>query len=1043
MKIKSVKITGFRAFEKEEDSTFNFTKGGEIMNFASIYAPNGFGKTSFYDAVEWGITHKIQRFDRMVDFEKVRKDNNSQLLLNKNSESGKVIVETSSQNFENIINKKKVYKYNEKPANEYFQNQILTQDLIDAFLKEEKADKRYENFLEIDENLKKYDLAYKKINTLLGYINDQRKELVKAKGEEEKKLQSEIDFEQEFKKFDEINEVITSLNKENESLQLIDQNTFNQITYDNLARNIDVRLLSLEEVLIKVKLRIDTIILARDGEESEDQKLTGGLLSYLENKNEIQKLDDQIKELDKIIKWFEEQEKINNESLVNDENLKNQQNRLERALNIEKQFETFLSIQKEIDSLQNNITEFKESLLNDEREKLDAEKKKNDAIIRLNELKSSLENNQSKLSNLPDQQKLLESTSQIIRDIQKSIDDLSQSIVTEELKRDDLKITLDEFGYYEGKIKDDIELLSQFKYFDEHKNLVVNYLADKQRLDKLKKDIEEIQVKIDDQSQFNKELNDFISSGLELVSKSQTSDCPLCNHNYGTFEKLSENILSNKLLDDKLKKSLEEKVEIELKINELISQLTIDKEAIEKIFSLIKQPHSSKYSNTQNLIDKLYSDKKVNVEKLNSNQSILNDINLYLGDSKTFEELSKKIQNDISKIDSQILEFSNQIKKDDEAILAKEISIKSTKELLEISQSSLSKYQSSNEYKEIKTYFAEELNANDVEKTLLSDLVSGIRSLIDDLTNKKEAQTTSLTELKIKLSNYTLSKDEYIKKIQLVNNTKTLILRIYESYENHIQSEFNITIRDKDKSQIEKAFIELIERQKEIEKQTESKIEKYKIVRILNDACIKATESKNIQDTIDRIIKNLQELGTSEGILTTEKESLKTYLKETIESYFYTPLINAIYSKIDPHPDYKSIEFKCDFAENKPRLQIYTLSVNNIGEDVWSVPSLYFSTAQVNILSLSIFLARALKTKDNKGIPVDCIFIDDPIQSMDSINILSFIDLFRGLTLSLDKQLIVSSHEENFHLLLKKKIPSELFKSTFIELETFGKVKAE
>ena len=60
---------------------------------------------------------------------------------------------------------------------------------------------------------------------------------------------------------------------------------------------------------------------------------------------------------------------------------------------------------------------------------------------------------------------------------------------------------------------------------------------------------------------------------------------------------------------------------------------------------------------------------------------------------------------------------------------------------------------------------------------------------------------------------------------------------------------------------------------------------------------------------------------------------------------------------------------------------------------------------------------------------------------MDSINVLSFIDLFRGLTLSLNKQLIVSTHEENFHLLLQKKIPSEFFKSTFIEFETFGRLK--
>jgi len=265
------------------------------------------------------------------------------------------------------------------------------------------------------------------------------------------------------------------------------------------------------------------------------------------------------------------------------------------------------------------------------------------------------------------------------------------------------------------------------------------------------------------------------------------------------------------------------------------------------------------------------------------------------------------------------------------------------------------------------------------------------------------------------------------------------MLRVYESYENFILSEFGIKISDKDKSQIETAFIDLIEKQKEVKREAEYKIEKYKILEILNVACIKATESKRVQDGIGKINNNLKELGSAEKELNSEKESLKTYLKGTIEAYFYTPLINAIYRKIDPHPDYKDIEFECDFGENKPRLQIYTKDYKGVK----SIPALYFSTAQVNILSLSIFLARALKTTDNEGNSVDCVFIDDPIQSMDSINILSFIDLFRGITLSLDKQLIVSTHEENFHLLLQKKIPSELFKSKFLEFETFGKVKAE
>jgi exonuclease SbcC len=99
------------------------------------------------------------------------------------------------------------------------------------------------------------------------------------------------------------------------------------------------------------------------------------------------------------------------------------------------------------------------------------------------------------------------------------------------------------------------------------------------------------------------------------------------------------------------------------------------------------------------------------------------------------------------------------------------------------------------------------------------------------------------------------------------------------------------------------------------------------------------------------------------------------------------------------------------------------------------VPNLYFSTAQINILSLCIFLASSLKSTE-----YDCILIDDPIQSMDSINILSTIDLLRSIIVNNDKQIIISTHDENFHNLLKKKMPTELFKSKFLRLESFGKV---
>jgi exonuclease SbcC len=479
MKIKSVKITGFRAFEKEENATFDFTKNGEIMNFASIYAPNGFGKTSFYDAVEWGVTHKIQRFDKMVDFDKVRKDNEAPLLLNKGSENGKVIVETSESSFENIINTRKKYNYKAKVYNEYFKDQILTQDLIDNFLKEEKAEDRYAKFLSIDNDLKKHDSAYKKIIHLLKYIKEERKDLTAEKGKEQKKLQGEIDFEQEFKKFDEINEVISSLNIENENLKLIDQITFNQTSYDNLSRNVDVRLLSLEDDLIKGKLRTETISLARDGKESEGSRLKGGVLFYLENKNKITKLENQFKELDQVVKWFEKKEKLTNKSNDNDENLKNKQNRLERALKIDRQFKSFLNIQKEIESLNKNLAEYKDTLLKAEHDKLNAEKEKNDTLIKLNEIKSLQENNRSKLNNVPAQQKQFKITSITILNSQKTIESLFKSIQDDGNKKSELNTILDEFGYYENKLEDDIEILFEFKLFDDYKELITNYILKK------------------------------------------------------------------------------------------------------------------------------------------------------------------------------------------------------------------------------------------------------------------------------------------------------------------------------------------------------------------------------------------------------------------------------------------------------------------------------------------------------------------------------------------------------------------------------------
>ncbi len=142
-----------------------------------------------------------------------------------------------------------------------------------------------------------------------------------------------------------------------------------------------------------------------------------------------------------------------------------------------------------------------------------------------------------------------------------------------------------------------------------------------------------------------------------------------------------------------------------------------------------------------------------------------------------------------------------------------------------------------------------------------------------------------------------------------------------------------------------------------------------------------------------------------------------------------------LYRKLDPHPFFKKVGFQVDFdSSDKPGLNIV---VSDEKEKIIS-PILYFSSAQTNILSLSVFLASALHAKDDEGQPIDVIMIDDPIQSMDSINILSTIDLLRSICLQFDKQIIISTHDENFFGLLQRKIPVQILGSKFLRLEKFG-----
>lgn len=126
------------------------------------------------------------------------------------------------------------------------------------------------------------------------------------------------------------------------------------------------------------------------------------------------------------------------------------------------------------------------------------------------------------------------------------------------------------------------------------------------------------------------------------------------------------------------------------------------------------------------------------------------------------------------------------------------------------------------------------------------------------------------------------------------------------------------------------------------------------------------------------------------------------------------PLVVNIFQRLDPHPAFKTIEFELDTYYRRGTTSPL---VRDAIEGVSADPLVVFSTSQANIVALSYFIAMSLSAA-HRGLPF--LLLDDPVQSMDDVNVLGFADLCRHLRSR--RQLIVSTHERRFAALLERKL---------------------
>lgn len=1045
MKFKKVEIQAFRAYNEIKDGTFDFTtKSDEIADFISIYAPNGFGKTSFYDAVEWGFTNNIGRFLRRDkdNLSSAKSEGSNYILWNKTAKAQgrdcivKLYTTLSSEPIEREIPKlrsnQRDFKFDIEDTikeHEYFQHVLLSQEWIDAFLKEDDASFRYTKFIKSfgDEKL---DNRYNTIIELIKYNNNKITGLEK----ELQGLQSKINFDFDPEILLKINSEIGLLNEKGEKIPPV-QFDYTEKHIQQLTDLINGRITDLRYEVSKLQEKITAI----------DSTITGNNFSsinielYFGCKENIKQFDEKLTVLNKIKKQFEQLHEAERVKKNKEEELHKITQSQMKFLELLTTYPKYQEVNKELIATNDLIEKRNEELKEIESKLKPLLDIHNEISVKLN---SEIDNRQklaSKLTAIPKLSKSLNEKSAEKKDLDLLIDSSTKinsereeciNVAIKEIGDWDEtinKISVDDFQIPENeKTKSFYELIKQLK-------LSVDLIAN------LKTTLSNTETEIVNANKLNADIEQLITNGADIVSKSQSSVCPLCKHDHDKFEILIQNISENTFLSERMKNLLSLKTKNEQDLENLLSQQKEGKNVIVATITTIV--NSLKENQSKELIAKNELSKTIKEYKLKA-QNLDNEINKLLKElgSSDIEAIKKDLDEKLAE-SSKVSEL---LKTSQEENLKTRQPIEQRKNVIiehEIPdfKAKLNKLKEADTYVRIINFISE----NQIEDN----------NIDAEFDKRKKDFQTKIDIIKIEIEKCIDSITEYQKALEK-NEEKSVSADIHQielekeslnqkitSFEYFLKSELEIDFFNRTKDELEVLLNNANSHHKGKISLSEDIIQSFEKTKVYQESVLPFLKHEEFKRKEKAILEEKSFLEKSVyPKLKQERDLLSEFIDKQIESFFHGKLINSLYQKIDPHPVYKEIKFKCDFSADKPRLNVF---VTSLDDSKSIVPTLYFSTAQLNILSLSIFLAKALNAKDNAGNSVDCIFIDDPIQSMDSINILSTIDLLRSISVNMGKQIVLATHDENFHNLLQKKIPSDRFRAKYIELETFGKVKPQ
>lgn len=1035
MKLKGIKIKAFRLFDNVDLSFVNhrFADKG-CANFVSIYAPNGFGKTSLFDAIEFGMTSNIRRlklsnFTENIKYENKLSDGSS-FIHNKKMPGQDIHIRLDLENYnDGFVDR--VIKQDEEQAlltgdgeNKFFSEAILSQDWFSEFLSVNSAEMRFKIFMENFHESQDLLEYHSQLKSTLTSLNREKGNLGRELANLKKKLTNDVD-EHIVERIDAMVGCLKDLEIKVDWKQKIDADSLAKLSME--AEQVMARVNNMKSLADSALENCEKL---RNGQEG--LVALGRMAEHLKNIEAVGKQIEDLKQklsvvvkLKNLIALIEKLGKEKN-------NYVNSLARLQKLVEkypLYKQYQTVIETKsKEITACNNEMTAFDNQISEQEKERCTKEetRQKQNSLLavienKIKSLKADYAKYQACLKEIGDKQKektvLLEKITGLKSDIDvrnKSISRLREIQQIVYGKKVDVEIE----GY--GELSKKIVTLSQ-------------------NISKRISEIDNLTKSIEQQTAYQNQVSQLVSRSREMVGELKTGVCPLCGHDYTSVELLLEGIEKNNV------------------VSAAITQAIAQRESLNDDNKRDQQERDNTYQVFEKAIDDAVNLawtglKELEGEYERQNAAIREAANVIIEcqrilDSEyagfkdlTKEQLQAQYDERKGKLTADIQALDKAVEEYDKTIGALSEKRKTIDDRRQEAQKVITVTRNREDYLEYQSLLGND-TADDVSLLLWNVRISELKDTIAQYDKQvSEANEECLTLKEVQhadLSNDVPLSEELKKK----NSEKEGLEESYYKTLQFMKNDCKVIGIEKD-TPVEEV-VKLFEAKRDQHRHTFSISEKR--LTLMADylamlgIAVKYNQQQLVKNDIEETQGKIKKNSENITAVAEEIERLQKYLEDYVKNFFQVDRIQYLYNMIDPHPDYKEIKFDCDFSLTRPRLNVYMKNREEGNDSI--VPTLYFSTAQINILSFCIFMAKALFAKTDDGQDVGCVFIDDPIQALDDINILSMIDLLRNVAFSLNRQIVMTTHDQNFFELLQKKIPQTKFNSCYVELVERGKFK--